>query len=635
MAELLVLTLFAAIAAIYQILPAHRQLRIRYNLWTKVRLGFMGAMFLVIVFTYALSFLVQSKEENTLETVVFSQNVTITPLEVEFVQLIAVLLIIIPITVVFAKPNVKVRNENNLLEILRDLYNQEQYPALINVIQDNYTPLIDRPKKPLSREPQMEMPFDAGELRSELDNEDGGEESDDSKEEDMMGSITEWFENQVGRSQQLLPSIRHTLARFRYWRANQAEEAADYTEHLLLDPNFSDLYLDLASELGLKILRDGSLEKFPRKEVVNQYLRTQLRAENTLLHRELARNVEMKDLHQYKIAEENRIVYGLFSDFDCAEDLDVYQPIGNEIEEILRDQRREDFDKYNDRRLSDTRFQDNYVYRDPVFAGIQFFDVLVRAAFDQEVDWHVWLSAYESFTREICENYEINEYSDPSAEWPNDYSRFLYEMVSNMRDWIRMMEDELRPDVDDGPNGPPYKLDLDPEPDEGGAEKDARSDGGTDDGGETPGADDDDDLSEPPRVAPHVNLGPLSTMRMNRNIPEMTSIVLFSCHEEILSTDEIPIQFMSYVTDIIFRTILDLREYEEGSLQWWYSEFMLKCLEENIAGRNSDPTYCKNLKRVYRGYYGDSYDYGVRHELLVKDTEMTGLTDELDNLIGS
>lgn len=120
-----------------------------------------------------------------------------------------------------------------------------------------------------------------------------------------------------------------------------------------------------------------------------------------------------------------------------------------------------------------------------------------------------------------------------------------------------------------------------------------------------------------------------------RNIPEMTVIVLFSCHKEILTTNEIPLQFMNYITETIFLCLLDLREYDEGSLQWRYSELMLHCLNENLTGRRADPLYKENLKRVYHGDYGGLYDYGVRDEVIEKDLQMTNLVGELDKMIGS
>lgn len=499
MAELLVFTLLAAIAAAYQILPKYRQLRLRYSLWTKGWLGFIVLMFITIIATYEFSLFVQSKEQNAMMIRILNFSTTITPLHVESAQLVAVLLIAIPFLKLFFKPNVRIRNEDNLLEILRDLYNREQYATLVNLIQDNYRPLISHPSSPVHPEsltwpPRSSIEIDGNqEGNSEPEDneiEDEEESNEDEVDNEEAEELDKTWERQIRETRRRLRSrlgnlhervsntaegwheriwqkrrlLEYYTARLQYRAANTAEDAAEYTETLLLDPDFTELYSDLASELGLEILRDDSLESFSRRDVVHRYLRAQLRTENTLLYRDLEQNTWM-DGHRYKLQEENRLVFALFSDFERAEDLDVYKPIGDQTREIIREQRREGFDKYHDQRLTDTRIQDDHIFRDPVFVGIQFFDVMVREAFNQEVDWHVWLSYYESFTREICRNYEITEYSDPDAEWPNDYSRLLWEMVSNMRDWIKMLEEELESDVQAGPTGPPFVLDIEPDAD--------------------------------------------------------------------------------------------------------------------------------------------------------------------------
>jgi hypothetical protein len=326
-------------------------------------------------------------------------------------------------------------------------------------------------------------------------------------------------------------------------------------------------------------------------------------------------------------------VYALFSDFDRAVELDVYKPIGDKTREIIREQRRERIDKYNDQRLTNTDISDEYVFNDPVFVGIQYFDVLVTEAFHQKVDWHVWLSYYESFTREICRNYEITEYGNPSAEWPNDYSRFLYEMISNMRDWIEMMEEDLKPDIDNDVSLPPHVMDVVAEDE---SEPSSNSESDVDDTSDVEDESDEDESGAEDKkeeYGDHVRLGRISTDRGQRNIPEMTVIILFSCHEEILSTTSIPLQFKAYITRMVFMCLLDLREYEQGSLQWKYSKFMLYCLEENLTDKASKPAYLKSLRKVYNGNYGGSYQYGVRHEVVVKDRQMTGLVDDLDEII--
>ncbi|AEM58878.1 hypothetical protein HISP_17770 (plasmid) [Haloarcula hispanica N601] len=607
MAEILVFTLLAAVAAVYPVLPRYKQLRVRYNLWTKGRLLFIASLILLILLSYAVSVYLQSIEQKSIEVSYLMGSITITPLLVEYTQLGAVVGIVALFSVVFLKSNVRIQNEENLLEILRNLQSQENYSTLTNLIEDKYRPLVNHPPAP-------ENPENLAASFKRAHRED-------------YEPVEGW--RKLAREKKRL--VNYYLGRIGYRLKETAERSSEYTNALLLDSDFSKQYPSVATELGLRILRDDSLNGRPRKKVVHRYLRELLKVENSLLYRDLEQNTNQDGLYRYDLEEQNRLLYALFSDFNRAVELDVYKPVGDKTKEIIRDQRREEIDRYNDQRLTNTDISDEYIFSDPVFLGVQYFDVLVTEAFHQKIDWHVWLSYYESFTREICRNYEINEYSDPDAEWPNDYSRLLYEMISNMRDWIKMMDEYLKPDVDSGVSGPPYHLDVVPE-DVDGTPSNSESHvddaaGGEDDSDES----DDEDKQE--EYGDHVRLGRMSTGRGQRNIPEMTVIILFSCHEKILSTSEIPLQFKAYITKIVFMCLLDLREYEQGSLQWEYSEFMLYCLEDNLTGRASKASYREVLKQVYQGEYGGQSEYGVRHEVHVKDTQMTGLVDALDDII--
>lgn len=611
MAEILVFTLLAAIVAVYRVLPRHRQLRIRYNLWTKARLLIVGSLIVLILVTYAISVYLQSINQDVLEVSYWNGNITITPLFVEFTQLGAVVMIVGLFSVAFFKSNVRIRNEENLLEILRDLQSREDYSTLVNLLQDKYQPLVNHPSIPQHPKSWVKAIQHINE------------------EED--GSVAEWKKSL--REKRRL--IEYHFHRLRYWLGETAEASSEYTNTILLDSDFSKQYPGVATELGLRILRDDSLDGRPRKKVVHRYLRELLKAENSLLYRDLEQNTSGDGLYRYELEKQNRLVYALFSDFDRAVELDVYKPIGDKTREIIREQRRAEIDKYNDQRLTNTDISDDYVFNDPVFVGIQYFDVLVKEAFHQKIDWHVWLSYYESFTREICRNYEITEYSDPDAEWPNDYSRLLYEMVSNMRDWMEMMEEDLKPDVDNGVNGPPYVMDVVPgEEEEAVSENDSDVDD-TPDTEEVSEEDQSGEAKNQEKYGEYIRLGRISTDRGERNIPEMTVIVLLSCHKEILSTSAIPTQFKGYITEIVFKCLLNLRKYDQESLQWEYSEFMLYCLDENMTGRRSNLTYRESLYQVYHGEFGGQHEYGVRHEIFTKDTQMTGLVDELDEIIDS
>jgi hypothetical protein len=594
MAEILVFTLLATIAAVYPILPEYRQLRIRYNLWTLPRLGFFVLMFVVILLTYALSIFVQSGDRNVFDLNIFDWSATISLLHIELVQLGAVLCIVGPLAVVFVKSNVRIRNEANLMEILRDLYNREEYTALVNLIDDSYIPLVNHPTKPtrpnslaeifkqdLREDLDDDLQEGFGEFYPEIDETEDGTEDEDgppAESKTLVEPLISGFQASREKAVREKKEFEFKYRRLNYWLSNTAEDASELTESILLDPDFVKLYAGVASELGLRILQDDTLGN-PRRDVVHRYLRTQLRTENSLLHRNLRENTQKDGLYRYDIQEENRLLYALLSDFDRAEELDIYQPIGREARNLIQEQRREDLDVYNDRRLNNTQTSDDYTLYDPLFLAIHFFDVMAREAFYQEVDWHVWISYYESFTQEICKNYKITEYSDREAEFPNDYSRLLYEINRNLLDWIEMMAEEADPDA------------------------------------------------VPNEVGEHMRLDSTNSHRGGRNIPEMAAFVVFSCHEEILTTDEIPSHFNGSLTESLFLQIVELRNYGEESIQWKYNELMLNCLRENIEGRRADPDYQRELSKIYNG------EYGVRSEVLTKDTEMTGVTDELDNII--
>ncbi len=362
-------------------------------------------------------------------------------------------------------------------------------------------------------------------------------------------------------------------------------------------------------------------------------MRELLKAENSLLYRDLERNTAGGSGWYYKLERENRLVYALFSDFDRAVSLDVYKPIGDGTREILQDKRESTVDEYNKRRLTEQEKEEGYIYSDPLFVGIQYFDLLVREAFKQKVDWHVWLSYYESFTREICRNYRITEYSDPDAEWPNDYSRLLYEMISNMRDWIHMMEEEASPDIDNKPGDASWVVNVssDEEPE---TQSECRSDTENDGEQEEPSEHISESENDSQEYGDYIGLTSTNLDKNDKNIPGATAIAIFSCHKEILSTPSIPTKFKAYITMSVFECVLDLRKYERGSLQWKYSELMLNCLKDNLSDERTDQSYKQSLVSVYEEEFNGHPEYGVRSEIRTNDLQGTGLVSDLDEIIG-
>lgn len=597
MAELLVFTFLASIVAVYSILPRQRQLRVRYNLWTKPRFAYILIAFLVILGSYWLSIYLESLEAASVPISYGVGSVEVTPLLVESLQLVAVLGIVGLFFGVFLKSSVRVKNEEKIVSILRDLNNRGDYSTLVNLLQNHYRPLVHHPEEP-QRQPSLAEVY-ARELREEVEDE----------PDSLRERVIRWYRTQ------------YYVQLVNYWLMDTAPEASSYTETLFLDPEFSAQYPVIDPDLGVKLIRDDSLEGFQRRNAVHRYLRTLVKTENSLLYRDLQNNTSTDGMYRYKIEEDNRLIHALFSDMDRVEDLDIYKPVGDAVRDIIVDQRRQEFDEYNDQRLTDTRISDDHIFRDPVFIGIQFFDVLVKEAFHQKVSWHVWLSYYETYTREICRNYEITEYSDPDASVPNDYSRLLNEMVGNMCDWMRMMQAEVVSRTSDT-EACDVPLHVPEEATTSAARTPTDKDKSSD-SSET--ACTEDETGDTDGIEKFLTIRGSYTGRDSASIPKMTGIILVSCNEEILTTSEIPDRFKRDITERILLTGVELRNHGEGSLPWEYSELLLANLEERLTGRRANPQYAEQLQDVYAD---------IRDELFIEEDVGVDFVDRLDELIG-
>ncbi|WP_435075622.1 hypothetical protein [Halorubrum sp. HHNYT27] len=553
--------------------------------------------FLVIIGSYWLSIYLESLEAASVPVSYGVGSVEVTPLLVESLQLVAVLGIVGLFLGVFLKSSVRVKNEEKIVSILRDLNNQGDYSTLVNLLQNHYRPLVHHPEEP-QRQPSLAEVY-ARELREEVEDE----------PDSLRERVIRWY-----RAQYYVQLVN-------YWLMDTAPEASSYTETLFLDPEFSAQYPVIDPDLGVKLIRDDSLEGFQRRKAVHRYLRTLVKTENSLLYRDLQNNTSTDGMYRYKIEEDNRLIHALFSDMDRVEDLDIYKPVGDAVRDIIVDQRRQEFDEYNDQRLTDTRISDDHIFRDPVFIGIQFFDVLVKEAFHQKVSWHVWLSYYETFTREICRNYEITEYSDPDASVPNDYSRLLNEMVGNMCDWMRMMQAEVVSRTSDT-----EACDVPLHAPEEATTSAARTSTDKDKSSvSSETASTEDETGDTDEFEKYLTIRSSYTGRDSASIPKMTGIILVSCNEEILTTSEIPDRFKRDITERILLTGVELRNHGEGSLPWEYSELLLANLEERLTGRRANPQYAEQLQDVYAA---------IRDEVFIEEDVGVDFVDRLDELIG-
>lgn len=615
MTELFVLTILGTIVAIYSVLPAYRQLRIGYSLGNNRIIELLGLLGSVVLVGYIGGLVIQHTDRNTLGQITI-QGITIqaTLLAVELAQLVALVVLLGIFLSVFIGGSVRIRNEQNLIATLRDLYNREDYGILADVLRDNYTPLINHPQRPSP--PQTRYWLDSSIPLNEFGDVDEEEHPkitslfQEAVEEKQPDTRWEWMRVKAGAAVDRVV-YRGQLVRYRL--AETAVDASTFTETLLLDPDFGTVHPVLAPELGIKIIRDDSLDGFPRRQFTHQYLTALLRAENSLLYREIEQNMTSAGGGRYQIDSENRLIHSLLSDCERAKQLDIYKPLGDTTKDLLREQGRRDYDEYNEQRLSPNNLSDDYIFSDPIYVSITFFDVMVREALYQQMRWHMWLYYYDRFTELICENYDLAEESNDTAEWANDYSRLIYEMVSNMTGWIDTAEQiTMSDDID-------ITTSLaEPEPTDVMDDEQSMGDdtGDEDDGPET-------DPSEEYRYKDFIRIDSIDTHR-GANIPKSTIICLLSCHKRILTTETIPDSFKKDLTEHILIKCANLRKYDEDTPPWQYSELMLHCLEANLNDRRIGYAYHDTLDRIYDD---------VRIEVVMETSVGDNLVDKLDSLI--
>lgn len=304
----------------------------------------------------------------------------------------------------------------------------------------------------------------------------------------------------------------------------------------LLDYEFVNQIVKFRPYFGLRIITDKKLDLYFKREFAEQYFAVLLKNKNSILYKEIENNQNLSpsNFHRYSIPNSNRIIHSIFSDIDLAKELQVWKPIGEVIIAILDEQYRKDRDVYTEYQEKITG-DSKELFNDSVFVGIRFFDIMIREALYQKVDWHMWLYYYSHFVESICKNYKINEYSQPEAEFPNTYSYMLYEIISNLRDWIKLIEKD------------PTNVQQDLE---------------------------------------HVNCN-----HENGNIIKSSIICLAQCSQKILNTDTIPDKFKEYLTHIVFELYFDLALSTKETPQK-YGEILVCCILDGIYnyGRK-DRTY--------------------------------------------
>ncbi len=218
---------------------------------------------------------------------------------------------------------------------------------------------------------------------------------------------------------------------------NASSDASIILSKVILHETFIDHIVKSHSYVFLKFFE---IDKHYRDDFVDLIFRKLLADNRSVLFIELENTQNLHHYSNYWIIDTNKLIYYLFDDPKIAEKLGVWRPVGEYvIEKLDYLKRHPELDSYN---TNIQNFYDSSRWKSDIFIAIHFFDVMVSQALYKNIQWHMWLSYYHYFVEGITKNHNNTDiYYDQYAEWPTKYEYLIYEIFSNMRNWLRSLDE--------------------------------------------------------------------------------------------------------------------------------------------------------------------------------------------------
>lgn len=218
--------------------------------------------------------------------------------------------------------------------------------------------------------------------------------------------------------------------------STEIDAARDIFRIIFLKHNFAEAIKNFSPYFGIELfnLKVPGVEEFK-----NNYFESMILDNKSVLFFELKNNKNISSRYRYNIEKSNKLLYYLFHDIRNSESISVWSPIGHSVSKHLDELYKfPESDIYN---LPIEDFIDVSCWESPIYVGITFFDIMVSEAIYQNIKWHMWLNFYQTFTKRICRNYNPDSnIIDTHEEFPTKYDYILYEMVSNLLSWIKIIE---------------------------------------------------------------------------------------------------------------------------------------------------------------------------------------------------
>jgi len=337
------------------------------------------------------------------------------------------------------------RKLNLFYKLTKELLNKREYPALVEILDDEYSRLIryssrlpwhneiiNKVLSFFSLKSVFRLPPEELERLRKILNESGEEHIiEKNRPSRISGGNKFLLELSADAKHYIGKLLRCFLSEV---RDNSSSKRSRYMLHTMLSNNeFVSEMIALKPELGLKMFKN----EFPNYfEYIDIFFYELIKNNKSILYYELKNNQNERDYHRYAVPEENMILAYLFTDCRVAQRLQVYRGIGDYVLEYLLDLSKQEVD------LDNYEYEnfENRKWKSPIFIGIRFFDIMVTEAIYQGIRDHMWLYYFHYFTEYIFRNFKyIPRVWEGLGEWHSGYGYLLYEIVHTLCHWIEII----------------------------------------------------------------------------------------------------------------------------------------------------------------------------------------------------
>jgi len=211
--------------------------------------------------------------------------------------------------------------------------------------------------------------------------------------------------------------------------------ASDMLQMLFNSSKLLDYVAERRPYFGVALIRH---QVYGAADFSERFLSRLIASPGSALYHELATNLVTDGPVAYALPSRNRLLHFLFADARHAEQLSAWKGVGGYIERLLDGEERPGYWTWLN---GDQGWFDDEQYRDPIFMGMFFFDIMVRSAAHQNVLGHMWLYYLRHFARRLEAGYDSSgEAIDQEAEFPIRAARLLYELAQIVKGWVELFE---------------------------------------------------------------------------------------------------------------------------------------------------------------------------------------------------